>query len=150
MNESWIVPCNPKVYDIVKHFTHLNKIVWRNAFTMKPGDSAYLYFSLPLSEIKYKCIVVSDEISQEMLAENSYAIPKRKPNNYFSKRDKYIILKLEKEFPQGTFPLIDLRKHGLGQVQLQARLNRQLREYICSVEDALDSKGKELDGVTDD
>ena len=137
MIESWIIPCNIRVYDVSEHFLHKDTIVWRNAFTIKKGDIAFLYVGQPYSEIRYKCSVLSDDVSEEILSNNSYAIPKRTYKNYFSKKDKYIILQLEKEYPKGTFPLVELREQGLGQVQLQSRLSRQLKKYIASVEKAV-------------
>ena len=137
MAENWIVPCNVKVYDVITHFQKSETIVWKNSFTIRKGDIAYLYLSSPYGEIKYKCIVVSDTVDDELLQQNRYAIPQKKSNNYFSKKEKYIQMKLEQEYPEGTFPLSALREHGLGQVQIQARTDRRLQGYIDSVEETL-------------
>lgn len=138
MIENWVIPYNIKVYDVNKHFKNNNTIVWRNSFTIRSGDIAYLYLGSPFSEIKYKCTVICDEVSPEILEKNSYAIPKKPSKNYFSKKDKYIILQLEREYPTGTFPLSKLREQGLGQVQLQSRLSRQLKHYISSIEETIE------------
>ena len=132
MIENWLVPCNVKVYDVRKHFENNDTIVWRNAFSIRQGDIVYLYVGKPFCEILYRCLVLSDEVPPEILEKNTYAIPKKPIKNYYSKKEKYLILKLEREFPHGTFPLTDLREHGLGQVQLQARLSRQLKAFISS------------------
>ena len=140
--ENWIIPCSIKVYDVIEHFKTHNHIVWRNAFTIQPGDIAYIYVGSPYSEIKFKCKVVSDVIDDETLQANAYAIPKRKVHSFFSKKDKYIELEYISSFPDRALPLNDLREHGLGQVQIQARIDRKLQAYIDSVEELV-SAGKE-------
>ena len=56
--------------------------------------------------------------------------------NYFSKKTKYIQLKLEREYSAGLLPLSQLREHGLGQVQIQARPDRNLNKYLESIDNA--------------
>ena len=113
----------------------------KNAFSMKTGDTAYLYIASPFSEIKYECIVLNDKVDDEMLKKNSYAIPPKKNNNFFIKKDKYVELELISEFPKGTFTLLNLKEHGLGQVQIQARVDSYLKSYIFDVKSKLVNKG---------
>lgn len=139
MAENWIVPCNIKFFNVAEHFEKSKRVIWKNSFTMKTGDIAYIYIGSPVGEIKYKCQVVSDKVSEEILEQNSYAIPAKKSNNYFSKKEKYVELELICEFPDGTFPLTTLRENGLGQVQIQARTSRTLQAFIISTENNLSS-----------
>ena len=39
-------------------------------------------------------------------------------------------LELQNEYPEGIFILKELRENGLGQVQVQAHVNKQLQQYI--------------------
>lgn len=142
--ENWIIPCSMKVYDVIEHFEKNNTIVWRNAFTIQPGDIVYIYVGSPYSEIKYKCKMISVVTDEKKLQDNSYAIAKKKVNNYFSKKEKYMELEYLCKYPDGTFPLQTLREHGLGQVQIQARTDRRLQAYIDSVESRLNDFGKEV------
>lgn len=142
--EKWIIPCSIKIYDVIEHFKNNRHIVWRNAFTIRPGDIAYIYVGSPYSEIKFKCRVIADVTEDEKkLQENSYAIPAKKVHNFFSKKDKYIELEYLDAFPEHKLTLAKLREHGLGQVQIQARTDRRLQAYIDSVEDELMEAGKE-------
>jgi hypothetical protein len=100
----------------------------------------HIYIGSPHSEIKFKCEVVSDSVDEKLLSENEYAIPAKKSNNYFSKKEKYIQMKLITEYPNGTFKLEDLREHGLGQVQIQARTDRRLQQYINEKESEIFDK----------
>ena len=119
MIEKWIIPCNVRFFDLPSHFITNKTVVWKNAFTIKKDDIAYIYIGRPYGEIKYKCHVINDQVDEQLLKENSYAIPQKKSHNYFSKKEKYIQLELVQEYPEGTFLLENLREHGLGQVQIQ-------------------------------
>ena len=137
MIEHWIIPCNVKFFDLIDHFKNNKTVVWKNAFTIKKDDIVYVYIGSPYSEIRYKCRVISDKVDDALLEKNSYAIPKHNSNNYFSKKTKYIQLELVCEYPTGTYKLTDLKDHGLGQVQIQARTDRRLQAYLDKVESLL-------------
>lgn len=145
MEEKWIIPCNIKKFNVIEHFKNNDEVVWKNSFTIRTGDIVYIYLGAPYSEIRYRCVVVSDTVSEEILQKNEYAIQSRLSNNYFSKKTKYIQLKLEHEFSEGFLKLEKLKMHGLGQVQIQARVNRNLRMYIEDKEKSL-KEGDEKNG----
>lgn len=134
MAENWIIPCNIKVFDVISHFKTNKRVVWKNAFTIHKGDIAYLYLGRPYGEIRYKCVVINDVVDEDLLKANSYAIPAKKWNNYFSKKEKYIEMEYLCEFPEGMFTLEKLREHGLGQVQIQARTDRKVQQFISACE----------------
>ena len=95
MIECWVVPCNIKHFDLVSHFEKSDTVVWKNSFTIKQGDTVYIYIGSPISEIRYRCTVISDSVTDEVLAENRYAIVEKTGNNYFSKKVKYVQLRKE-------------------------------------------------------
>ena len=134
MVEKWIIPCNIKHFDLISYFKENSCVVWKNSFSIKKGDIAYIYIGSPIRQIKYRCKVVSDVVSDEILQKNQYAISEEKNNNYFSKKVKYIILELEHEYEDGILRYDDLKLNGLGQVQIQARTDRRLQRYIDGVE----------------
>lgn len=146
MAESWIVPCNIKHFDLMEHFKSSETVVWHNSFTIRKGDTAYIYLSAPYSEIKYRCAVIEDQVDEETLNANAYAIPRKQSNNYFSKKVKYIVLRLEYEYPDGVLKLEDLREHGLGQVQIQARTDRRVQSYIIDITKECEEKGGTQNG----
>lgn len=137
MLEKWIIPCNVKRFDVIEHFKTTDTVIWKNSFTIKTGDIVYIYIGAPYGEIRYRCVVISNNVDDDTLQANQYAIQEKPYNNYFSKKIKYVQLKLDIEFPTGLFTLSKLREHGLGQVQIQARADRNLRAYIESVEATL-------------
>lgn len=145
MIEKWIIPCNVKRFNIIDHFKSSETVVWKNSFTIHKGDIAYIYLGAPYGEIRYRCSVISDTVDEETLQANKYAIQEKNSNNYFSKKIKYIQLKLECEYPEGLLPLAKLKENGLGQVQIQARPDRNLKRYLESVDYSL-SEGDEKRG----
>ena len=135
MRESWIVPCNIKRFNVIEYFKTHDTVVWKNSFTIRTGDIVYIYIGAPYSQIKFRCVVISDNVNEEILNCNRYAIQEKTSNNYFSKKIKYIQLKYDDEYPNGLLNLNDLRKHGLGQVQMQARCDRNLRVYLENLDE---------------
>ena len=97
-------------------------------------DIVYIYIGRPYSEIRYKCRVINDCVSEELLQANSYAISKIKSNNYYSKKEKYMQLECVCEYPEGFLTLEKLRDHGLGQVQIQARADRKVRAFLTDTD----------------
>ena len=136
--EKWIIPCNTKHFDVTQHFSTTDTVVWNNSFTIKKNDTVYIYLSAPYSQILYRCKVIQDTVEEKTLQNNSYAIPAKKSHNYFSKKEKYIILRLERVYPKGLLTLQELKKHGLGQVQIQARPDRQLRAFLSKIDEEID------------
>lgn len=145
MSEKWIIPCNVKRFDVIEHFKTSDTVVWKNSFTIKRNDIVYIYLGAPYGEIRYRCLVINDCVDDELLQSNPYAIQEKNSNNYFSKKIKYIQLKLDCEFAKDTFTLSRLRENGLGQVQIQARMDRRLRTFIEKVEGTKE-KGDETIG----
>ena len=133
MSENWIVPCNVKFYDVVSHLEKNKSIVWRKVSAIKKGDTVYLYISAPYSEIKFRCNVVNDNVDEETIELNAYAI--KKTEGY--RKPRYIQLELEYVYPSGELSLEKLRSHGLGQTQTQARTDRKLQAFIDKVNESL-------------
>ncbi len=54
---SWIVPANPRHYDIEPDFKKKKGLLWKQGAGIRPGDTVFIYVGAPLSSIRYKCIV---------------------------------------------------------------------------------------------
>lgn len=57
----WIVPANPKFFDLEKAFSLDSTIVWKQTTHIKVGDIVYLYVATPVSALKYKCLVTDTD-----------------------------------------------------------------------------------------
>ncbi len=60
--KEWIIPANPKYYDIMHAFDKTNEIEWKQGRGIKNGDTVYLYVAAPVSAILYKCQVTETDI----------------------------------------------------------------------------------------
>lgn len=128
MKDYWIFPSNVKYFDIINYLNENRTIVWRRTASIHKGDIVYFYLAAPYAEIKYRGIVVDDDVAEEVIEKNSYAIPKNG-----NKKAKYVQIEIEFEYPSGVLTREELVKHGLGQVQVQARIDRRLKPFISDV-----------------
>ena len=60
--ESWLVPANPKYYDVIKAFKKSNEIIWKQSSDIHVGDLVYLYVGEPYSKVMYKCVATEVNI----------------------------------------------------------------------------------------
>ena len=60
--KEWIVPANPKYYDIVHAFDDQDEIDWKQGAGIRTGDTVYMYVAAPVSAILYKCVVTETDI----------------------------------------------------------------------------------------
>ena len=60
--KEWIIPANPKYYDIEHAFDDAKEIEWKQGAGIKKGDTVYMYVAAPVSAILYKCKVTETDI----------------------------------------------------------------------------------------
>ena len=84
-----------------------------------------MYVGAPYKEIRFKCHVVDDNVKEDVLNQNRYAIVKNA-----STSQRYVELELDESFDSGKYPLEQLKEHDLGQVQIPARASRRLRNFL--------------------
>lgn len=60
--KEWIIPANPKYYDIEKAFEKADEIDWKQGKGIKKGDTVFIYVGAPVSAILYKCVVTKTDI----------------------------------------------------------------------------------------
>lgn len=60
--KEWIIPSNPKYYDVIKAFEEADEIDWKQGAGIRNGDTIYLYVGAPVSAILYKCRVTQTDI----------------------------------------------------------------------------------------
>ena len=60
--KEWIVPANPKYFDIVHAFDDAGEIDWKQGRGIKAGDTVFIYAGAPVSAILYKCRVTETDI----------------------------------------------------------------------------------------
>ncbi|MBR0134350.1 EVE domain-containing protein [Candidatus Saccharibacteria bacterium] len=58
MSKNWLVPANPKYFDIEHAFDGVEEIQWKQGRSIKDGDIVYIYAAKPVQAILYKCRVL--------------------------------------------------------------------------------------------
>ncbi len=94
--KEWIVPANPKYYDIEHAFDHAEEIDWKQGKGIKKGDTVFLYVAAPVSAVLYRCEVMKTDI----------------PCNFSDGRlrvDALMTLRLQKRYPADQFTFDVLR-----------------------------------------
>lgn len=59
----WLIPANPRYFDVVKAFSEHQIIVWKQSSKIEPGDTVFMYVGAPISAVLYKCLVLQTNIS---------------------------------------------------------------------------------------
>ncbi len=94
----WIIPANPKFYDVINCFNNTDTITWKQSSDIKVGDFIYLYVGAPYSSIFYKCEAIKVNIPYQYKDKNLVInrameiklIKKYEPDEYaFSKLNDY-------------------------------------------------------------
>lgn len=60
--KEWIIPANPKYYDIEQAFENAREIDWKQGAGIKKNDTVFMYVAAPVSAILYKCKVTETDI----------------------------------------------------------------------------------------
>ncbi len=58
----WIVPANPKYYDVEAAFAQSDVILWKQSSAIHAGDIVYLYVAAPIGAVRYRCEAVQVDI----------------------------------------------------------------------------------------
>ena len=68
--KEWIIPANPKFYDVVGAFERSDVIDWTQGAGIRQGDTVYMYVASPVSAILYKCKVIATDIPYDYSDKN--------------------------------------------------------------------------------
>lgn len=58
----WLVPTNPKYFDLEQAFAENDTILWKQSSSISAGDIVCLYVAAPFSAILYRCEAVETDI----------------------------------------------------------------------------------------
>lgn len=68
--KKWIIPSNPKYYDVVPELYEGNEIDWKQGRGIETGDTVYLYVGAPVSAIRCKAVVTKTDIPYDYCSDN--------------------------------------------------------------------------------
>lgn len=126
VDDVWVIPCNPKCYDIVEAFNNLDVIEWSQTTNTSIGDTVYIYVGEKYKSIMYKC---------EVIAADLYGDRSNEDYDYYKDLLKdpdarYMKLKLIEKYEPDKYPLKELRENGLKNVQGRSKATVQLMKYL--------------------
>lgn len=66
----WLIPANPKYFDVIKAFKDHKTITWKQIKNIRTGDIIFMYVGTPFSAILYKCLVLKTNIPYSFSGKN--------------------------------------------------------------------------------
>lgn len=113
----WLVPANPKYYDIESAFRESRVIDWKQSTDVHVGDTVYLYVAAPVSAILYRCRAVEVNIPYRYADENV-------------RMTKLMRIELLEEYDRKRFTFGVLRAHGVLAVRGPRSVPESLSEAL--------------------
>ena len=109
--EEWIIPANPKYYDIINCFNNTDIIEWKQSSNIHIGDIIYIYVTAPYSSIMFKCEAIEVNIPFDY-----------KDKNLSIKR--VIRIKLLKRYKEKEISFENLKKLGITSIRGPRKVNK--------------------------
>ena len=116
----WIIPANPKYFDIEQAIKEHNIIQWKQSTSIKINDIIYLYVTNPYSSIMYKFKVLKVNIPYKYEDRNL-------------KINKVMEIKLLAKFGKGKLPLDTLKEYGIKAIRGPRYMPISLSNYINKI-----------------
>lgn len=115
--KEWLIPANPKYYDIEKAFSESDTIRWKQSSNIFVGDIVYIYMAAPVSAVLYKCEAVEVDI------------PYRRTGGKVN-ITRAMQIKLLHRFQENDLPLDKLRRYGVSTVRGPRNVPYGLHRHI--------------------
>lgn len=124
--QKWVIPCNPKYYDVIGAFKANETICWKQSADVHAGDIIYIYVGKPVSAILYETKAEKVNLSELTIDDNEFVID----GSNFENNGRYMELRLLRSFDQNQLPFSRLKEFGLKSVQGPSRITSELDEFI--------------------
>lgn len=108
---NWVIPANPKYFDISTYFANNSTILWHQSIKASTNDTVYIYITEPVAAIMYKCKVKKANI----LTENG---------------KKEMELQLEKQYSKDQFSSDLLKSCGVSAIRSQRAITNKLKNLL--------------------
>lgn len=115
--DEWIIPANPKYYDIINCFQDTDTILWKQSNHIHVGDLVYLYVAVPYSAILYKCEVVEVDIPYEYKDSNL-------------SMSKVMKIKLLERFDKDKYTFEVLNQYGIRAIRGPRSMPKELSDEM--------------------
>ncbi len=130
-NSNWIVPANPRYYDIEKAIAEGDgTFLWKQSNSILSDDMVYLYVAAPVSAIKYQCKVLEADIPYPYSDENVHM-------------KKVMRLQVLHTFDDTVFSIQRLKTFGVTTVRGPRSIPEPLLQELRLASGSLDSEIQE-------
>ncbi len=119
ITKKWIVPSNPKYYDIGPDMYVGNEMIWKQGRGIRAGDIVYLYSGSPVSAIRCRAVVTAVNI----------------PFNYSGKElviNSVMKMKIERVFEPDVCTFALMRKYGVLAVRCPRFMPEELEKKLLN------------------
>lgn len=113
----WLVPCNPKYFDVDSAFKKNREIIWKQSSNIKRGDIVYLYIGAPLSAVRYKCEASEVDIPYDYKDENLTI-------------NKVMKIRLLKKYDKDFLSFKILKDYGVNAIRGPRSIPEMLSDFI--------------------
>jgi len=113
----WIIPVNPKYYDVINAFNDTDTIIWKQSNNILSGDIVYLYVAEPYSAILYKCEAIETDIPYEYKGKNI-------------SMEKVMKIKLLKKYEKDEFTFKKLNEYGIKAIRGPRSVTEKLSKEL--------------------
>ncbi len=118
---SWLIPANPKYYDVISYFEKKNTILWKQPKGIKVKDKVYLYLGAPYSAILYQCEVIEADIPYQYQDENLEI-------------SKAMRIKLVTCYEEDQYTFDKLKKYGIRAIRGPRHMSESLEKEMVANE----------------
>ncbi|MCI9434537.1 MAG: hypothetical protein HFI86_04635 [Bacilli bacterium] len=115
--DEWLIPANPKFYNVINCFNDVNTINWKQSSDIKIGDIVYLYVGAPYSAVFYKCEAIKVNIPYEY-----------QDNNL--KMNRVMTLKLLEKYNHSKYSFAFLNTYGVRAIRGPRRIPLKLSKEL--------------------
>lgn len=116
-SSAWLVPGNPKYYDIDGNFKLGQTTIWKQSTKINVNDTVYLYVTSPVKAVRFKCQVLETDIPYQYHDQNM-------------KIKKLMKVKVLKAYPADFCPFEKLKDFGIKAVRGPRRIPDKLVKYL--------------------
>lgn len=113
----WIIPANPKYYDIDAEFAASKIILWTQKASIKKGDFVAIYMTAPTKAVRYFCRVLEANIPNDAYRDDTSI-------------KKLMKIELLQSFSDNEVTFEHLKSYGVKAVRGPRRMTKELIAYI--------------------
>lgn len=113
----WIIPANPKYYDVISAFNNKEEVIWKQSSDIHINDIIYIYVIDPYSKIMYKCKTIEVNIPYEYKDKNV-------------SMNRVMRLKLIKKLDNKNYTFEYLNNLGIKAIRGPRKINKEISERL--------------------